>query len=91
MEGMKAAMAPETRDPTRTNGKPSKARAKNEYKKFCDVKLNQLISSRLEQLNEKSDHQSDATNKLAAFNLKRYLFENVVLFVANVQSFDAEE
>jgi hypothetical protein len=38
-------MAPEIREPMRTNGKPSKASAKNEYKKFCQVNVNQLIAA----------------------------------------------
>src|ERR1700722_8993581 len=45
LEGIKAAIAPEIKEPTRTNGKPSNASAKNEYKKFCHVKVNQLIAA----------------------------------------------
>src|ERR1700732_1487411 len=45
LEGTNAAMAPEIREPRRTNGSPSKASAKNEYKKFCQVKVNQLITT----------------------------------------------
>src|SRR5580693_6891524 len=44
-DGTKTAMAPEIREPMRTNGKPSKASAKNEYKKFCQVNVNQLIAT----------------------------------------------
>src|SRR5260370_26816737 len=42
-DGTKAAIAPEIMDPTRTNGNPSNASARNENKKFCQVKVNQLI------------------------------------------------
>jgi hypothetical protein len=42
-EGTNEAIAPEINEPTRTNGRPSNASAKNEYKKFCQVKVNQLI------------------------------------------------
>src|SRR6202035_4097023 len=45
LEGTKAAITPEIREPTRTNGNPSKASARNEYQKFCQVKVNQLISA----------------------------------------------
>ena len=45
LDGTKAAITPEIREPTRTNGNPSKASAKNEYQKFCQVKVNQLISA----------------------------------------------
>src|ERR1700693_3774530 len=45
LDGTKAAIAPEIREPTRTNGSPSKASARNEYQKFCQVKVNQLISA----------------------------------------------
>src|SRR3984957_2805402 len=45
LDGMKAAIAPEIKDPTRTNGSPSKASAKNENKKFCQVNVNQLIKA----------------------------------------------
>src|ERR1700722_17287321 len=45
LDGMNAAIAPEIKEPTRTNGKPSKASAKNEYKKFCHVNVNQLITA----------------------------------------------
>src|SRR5580704_3681688 len=47
-DGTKAAIAPEIRDPTRTNGNPSKASARNENKKFCQVKVNQLIRALIE-------------------------------------------
>jgi len=45
LDGTKAAIAPEIREPRRTNGNPSNASAKNEYQKFCHVKVNQLISA----------------------------------------------
>jgi hypothetical protein len=38
LEGIKAAIAPEIKEPTN-------ASAKNEYKKFCHVKVNQLIAA----------------------------------------------
>ena len=44
LDGTNTAIPPEIRDPTRTNGNPSNASARNENKKFCQVNVNQLIS-----------------------------------------------
>jgi hypothetical protein len=37
-EGTNAAINPEINDPTKTNGSPSKASARNENQKFCQLK-----------------------------------------------------
>src|SRR5258708_12955328 len=42
-EGTNAAMNPEINDPTKTNGNPSKASARNENQKFSQLTWNQLI------------------------------------------------
>jgi hypothetical protein len=44
LDGTKAAIAPEIKEPRRTNGNPSNASAKKENQKFCQVKVNQLIA-----------------------------------------------
>jgi hypothetical protein len=63
-DGTKAAIAPEIRDPTRTNGNPSNASARNENRKFCQVKVNQVIRYKRQRTSPKvSEHQQTATEK----------------------------
>ncbi len=45
LDGTKTAIAPEISEPTSTKGSPSKASAKKEYRKFCHVKVNQLMNT----------------------------------------------
>jgi hypothetical protein len=61
-DGTNTAIAPEIRDPTRTNGNPSNANARNENKKFCQVKVNQLIKG----ITDPTDSYSDRARTSAS-------------------------
>jgi hypothetical protein len=45
LDGTNTAIPPEIKDPSRTNGNPSNASARNENKKFCQVNVSQLIKA----------------------------------------------